>query len=111
VGVRSLMDLKRTSFRVLENPTTCESAHGDFSFCRSLTISVDGCAVTVEGVLPTWFMRQVALECIKRVAGVAEVIDRIQVVRDAPHDPEPQFHPAFSKSATAQHMNEAEQIN
>lgn len=78
---------------------------------RSLTISVDGAAVTVEGVLPTWFMRQVALECIKRVAGVVEVIDRIQVVRDAPHDPEPQFHPAFSKSATAQHMNEAEQIN
>jgi hypothetical protein len=39
-------------------------------------------------------MRQVALECIKRVAGVNGVIDRIQVRTDLLHNAEPHFSAA-----------------
>lgn len=30
--------------------------------------------------MPTVYLRQVALECIQRVAGVSQVVDRIEVV-------------------------------
>ncbi len=40
--------------------------------------------VIVEGFLPTYHLRQVALECIRRVPGVSEVVDQIQVVRESP---------------------------
>lgn len=46
---------------------------------RMLEISIDHSTVTVEGVLPTYYLRQVALECIKRVKGVTGIVDRIQV--------------------------------
>ncbi len=61
---------------------------------RSLKIRADEGIVFVEGILPTWFMRQVALECIKRVAGVNGVIDRIQVRTDLLHNAEPHFSAA-----------------
>ena len=61
---------------------------------RSLRIRVDDGTVIVEGILPTWFMRQVALECIKRVAGVNGVVDRIQVRTDPQHNAKPHFSAA-----------------
>ena len=61
---------------------------------RSLRIRVDDGTVIVEGILPIWFMRQVALECIKRVAGVNGVIDRTLVNIDLQHNAEPHFSAA-----------------
>jgi osmotically-inducible protein OsmY len=53
---------------------------------RTLEILVDQGSVTVEGVLPTWHLRQVATECIRAVTGVTSVIDRIRVTAEAQHD-------------------------
>lgn len=61
---------------------------------RSLKIRADEGIVFVEGILPTSFMRQVALECIKRVAGVTGVIDRIRVKTDLQQNAEPHFSAA-----------------
>lgn len=58
---------------------------------RPLKIIADDGTVFAEGILSTWFMRQVALECIKRVAGVNGVIDRIQVRTDQQHNGKPNF--------------------
>ena len=65
-----------------------------YVYHRSLKIRADEGIVFVEGILPTWFMRQVALECIKRVAGVTGVIDRIRVKTDLQHNAEPHFSAA-----------------
>lgn len=66
---------------------------------RMLEINIDHGTVTVEGVLPTYYLRQVALECIKKVTGVTEVVDRIQVGSesqdaDAPDSSAAVFPPA-----------------
>ncbi len=47
---------------------------------RTLEISVERGVVVVQGQLPTFYLRQVAVESFKRVAGVTQVIDRIEVV-------------------------------
>lgn len=39
--------------------------------------------VIVEGDLPAYYLRQVALECIKRVSGVTTVVDRIRVTNES----------------------------
>lgn len=48
---------------------------------RHLDLTVSHGVVCVSGHLPTFYLRQMAVECIKRVAGVDAVVDRI-VVRD-----------------------------
>ena len=62
---------------------------------RSLEISAEQSVVVVQGRLPTFYLRQIAVECIKRVAGVTHVIDLIEVGNDprqpqeyADHQPE-----------------------
>lgn len=47
---------------------------------RTLAMSVERGVVVVQGRVPTYYLRQVAVECIKRVAGVTQVIDWIEVV-------------------------------
>lgn len=49
---------------------------------RSLEISAERSVVVVQGRLPTFYLRQIAVECIKRVTGVTQVIDRIEVGDD-----------------------------
>lgn len=46
---------------------------------RTLEISVDRSVVVVQGRVPSFYVRQIAIECIKRVAGVTHVVDRIKV--------------------------------
>lgn len=46
---------------------------------RTLEINVEQGVVVVQGRVPTFYMRQIAFECIKRVAGVTQVVDLIQV--------------------------------
>ena len=48
---------------------------------RTLEISVELGVVVVQGRVPSYYLRQIAVECIKRVAGVTRVLDRIEVDR------------------------------
>lgn len=48
---------------------------------RTLEISVELGVVVVQGRVPSYYLRQIAVECIKRVAGVTRVFDRIEVDR------------------------------
>jgi hypothetical protein len=54
---------------------------------RTLEISVERGVVVVQGRVPTFYLRQIAVECIKRVAGVTQVVDLIAVV-DGPVQPQ-----------------------
>jgi osmotically-inducible protein OsmY len=47
---------------------------------RALEIGVERGVVVVQGQVPTFYLRQIAVECIKRVAGVIQVVDLIKVV-------------------------------
>lgn len=47
---------------------------------RTLEIMTDQGTVTIQGTLPTYYLRQVAVECVKSVQGVEKVCDKIQVV-------------------------------
>jgi len=47
---------------------------------QSLEITVDQGVVLVRGRVPTFYLRQVAIACIKHVAGVTRVVDLIEVV-------------------------------
>lgn len=67
---------------------------------QTLDITVDHGTVIVEGRVPTWYLRQIALECIKRVTGVVGVVDRIRVVRESQDENAPYFSPAVVQPAT-----------
>ena len=56
---------------------------------QALNITVEHSTVTVDGSVPTWHLRQIAVECIRRVAGVIRVVDRIRVVRESQDDDPP----------------------
>lgn len=47
---------------------------------KALEIKAERGAVLVQGQVPTYYLRQIAVELIKRVAGVTRVVDLIQVV-------------------------------
>jgi len=49
---------------------------------RTLEISVERGVAMVQGRVPTFYLRQIAVECIKRVAGVTQVVDLIEVADD-----------------------------
>jgi osmotically-inducible protein OsmY len=46
---------------------------------KALELSVAQGVVTIQGRVPTYYLRQVAVECLRRVAGVIQVVDRIEV--------------------------------
>lgn len=46
---------------------------------RRLQVTVDKNVVRLEGCVPTFYLRQVALECVKKIPGVGRVIDGMQV--------------------------------
>lgn len=46
---------------------------------HNLTVEVAGDAVLIAGDVDTFYERQVAIECCKRVAGVRRVLDHIRV--------------------------------
>jgi len=49
---------------------------------RTLEISVERGVVMVQGRVPTFYLRQIVVECIKRAAGVTQVVDLIEVADD-----------------------------
>lgn len=66
---------------------------------RYLRVTARGGSVSLQGVVTTYYERQLALQCSRRVAGVRELIDEIQVV-DAPLSHGPYAHlGAFSTTA------------
>ncbi len=46
---------------------------------RALEIGVERGVVVVQGRVETFYLRQIAIECIKRVASVTQLVDRIKV--------------------------------
>jgi osmotically-inducible protein OsmY len=51
--------------------------------CRSvriLEIKIERGTAVLLGRVPTFYMRQIAVECVKRVTGVTQIIDRIDVM-------------------------------
>lgn len=62
---------------------------------RKLDIDVNHGTVIVKGNVPTWYLRQIALECIRRVTGVVRVVDRIRVVTESQDDDVPCFGAAI----------------
>ncbi len=75
-----------------------------YSQLRTLTVHTDPGTVIIEGVLPTYYLRQIALECIKRVSGVSVIVDRIQVTNYSPSL-------SVSKFSTAVVEHETEQVS
>ena len=51
-----------------------------FDCFRELDVDVSGGVVTLSGVLKNEHMRHVALNCCRRVAGVQEIVDHIELV-------------------------------
>ena len=47
---------------------------------RMLEVSVERGVVIIQGTLPAYYLRQVAVECIRRVAGSNRFIDQLEVV-------------------------------
>jgi hypothetical protein len=47
---------------------------------RTLEIDVERGVVVVQGSVDTFYLRQIAIACIKRVAPVKQLVDRIKVV-------------------------------
>ena len=60
--------------RVVLHLTSCRS-----ELCGIEAIVEDG-TVTLRGELPTFFLRQLAIERTRRVAGVRLLVDRIEVL-------------------------------
>jgi hypothetical protein len=52
---------------------------------RMLEVRVEQGVVVVQGTVSAYYLRQVAVECIRRVAGLNRLIDQIEVVYL--HDP------------------------
>ena len=54
---------------------------------RYLQVEARGAAVTLRGLVCTFYERQLALQCSRRVAGVRELIDEVMVQDIAPQPP------------------------
>lgn len=59
-----------------------------YASLRSLEISVERGVVLIQGRVPTFYLRQIAIGCIMRAACASQVVDRIEVV-DAPNQCQP----------------------
>ncbi len=46
---------------------------------RRLQVKMEGDAAVVQGIVGSFYERQVAIECCKRVAGIRRVVDQIRV--------------------------------
>jgi hypothetical protein len=54
--------------------------HRGYRSVRTLEIQIERGTAVLQGRVPTFYMRQIAVECVKRVTGVTQIIDRIDVV-------------------------------
>ncbi len=54
--------------------------HQGYRSSRTLEIQIERGTAVLQGRVPTFYMRQIAVECVKRVNGVTQIIDRSNVV-------------------------------
>lgn len=54
--------------------------HLGYRSIRTLEIQIERGTAVLQGRVPTVYLRQIAVECVKRVTGVTQIIDRIDVV-------------------------------
>lgn len=94
---RSLSELPQNNLR---NNVVSVLRQKGYAHHRTLAIMIDHGTVTAEGSVPTWYLRQIALECIKRVPGVVGVVDRIRVITESPEDNSPYLAPVVVQPAT-----------
>ena len=85
----------------------CALCRKGYPHHRTLKITTDQGTVTVQGTVPTYYLRQVAIECIKRVTGVVKVIDRIQVNWQLQDDNTPFLHRTCIHTAPEEGRREA----
>jgi osmotically-inducible protein OsmY len=50
---------------------------------RSIDVVVHGGTATLRGMAPTYYIRQLAIACAQRVAGVRQVVDQIRMEQPA----------------------------
>ncbi len=50
-----------------------------YSHHRRLKVTTENGVVVITGRMPSFYVRQVAIECVRRVPGVMRVVDRISV--------------------------------
>jgi osmotically-inducible protein OsmY len=54
--------------------------HRGYWAIGTLEIQIERGTAVLQGRVPTFYMRQIAVECVKSVTGVTQIIDRIDVV-------------------------------
>jgi hypothetical protein len=64
--------------RRVENFLACQSVPA----LRRLSVAAEGATVLVRGVVRTYYEKQLAIHCSRRVAGVMQVIDAVEVDMD-----------------------------
>jgi len=74
-----LPDSEEAERDLLQRVQLCLHQHG-YGPYMALEINVERGVVLVQGRVPTFYLRQIAVECIKHVAGVTQLVDLIQVV-------------------------------
>jgi len=79
VSLERMSDTDEADRELLYQVKTSLQHRGYWSI-RSLEIRVKQGIAVVQGQVPTFYMRQIAVECIKCVGGVTKIIDRIDVV-------------------------------
>lgn len=52
--------------------------HSGHAPVRSIDVRARGDTITLCGIVPTYYVRQLAIACAQRVAGVRHVIDELQ---------------------------------
>jgi osmotically-inducible protein OsmY len=52
---------------------------------RTLEVSVEQSVVKLQGKVPTFHLRQLAIACVLRVTGGCQLVDSIDVEDDRPH--------------------------
>ena len=58
-------------------------AHSGHAPVRSINVCASGGTVTLRGMAPTYYVRQLAISCAQRVAGVRNVVDEIEMEQPA----------------------------
>jgi osmotically-inducible protein OsmY len=68
---------------------------------RAISVRAQNGVICLSGTVPSFYLRQLATSCARRVAGVRTVIDAIEVVDDGDGAREPRRKPHGIGSAVA----------
>lgn len=79
MSLEEMSETAEADHELLQRVTSSLHHQGHRSI-RTLEIQIERGTAVLQGRVPTFYMRQIAVECVKRVAGVTQIIDRIDVV-------------------------------